>query len=186
MAVMQLPRRGRTRVEFERFVDTCAGALLRTGYLIVWNLEETEDLVQETLLRVARRWPRVRRMDQPAAYARRILVNLAINDAKRRSRRRRELEPPDGAPLEAHADRAAAGMFEAFDAPTPSATNAPSAGSASSAAPRSPRSTSRADSPTQSGTCFPARKSSLPEAPLFVWRPDRPVGLAPERTSNFA
>ena len=116
MALMQLPRRGRTRVEFERFVDTCAGDLLRTGYLIVWDLEEAEDLVQETLLRVARRWPRVRRMDLPGAYARRILVNLAINDAKRRSRRRRELEPPDGAPLEAHADRAAAGMFEAFDA----------------------------------------------------------------------
>ena len=116
MALMQLPRRGRTRVEFERFVDTCAGDLLRTGYLIVWDLEEAEDLVQETLLRVARRWPRVRRMDLPGGYARRILVNLAINDAKRRSRRRRELERPDGAPLEAHADRAAAGMFEAFDA----------------------------------------------------------------------
>jgi RNA polymerase sigma-70 factor (sigma-E family) len=116
MAVMQLPRRGRTRVEFERFVDTCAGELLRTGYLIVWDLEEAEDLVQETLLRVARRWPRVRRMDQPVAYARRILVNLAINDAKRRSRRRRELEPPDGAPLEAQADEAAAGMYEALDA----------------------------------------------------------------------
>jgi DNA-directed RNA polymerase specialized sigma24 family protein len=55
MAVMQLPRRGRTRVEFERFVDTCAGELLRTGYLVVWDLEESEDLVQETLLRVARR-----------------------------------------------------------------------------------------------------------------------------------
>jgi len=51
MAVMQLPRRGRTRVEFERFVDTCAGELLRTGYLIVWDLEEAEELVQETLLR---------------------------------------------------------------------------------------------------------------------------------------
>jgi transposase len=53
----------------------------------------------------------------------------------------------------------------------PSAT---SAGSANSAAPRSPRSTSPAGSPTRSGTCFPATSSSLPEAPLFVWRPDRP------------
>ena len=116
MAPIQLPRRGRTRIEFERFVDGCAGELLRTGYLIVWDLEEAEDLVQETLLRVARRWPRVRRMDQPVAYARRILVNLAIDDATRRSRRLRELEPPDGAPLEAQADEAAAGVFGAFDA----------------------------------------------------------------------
>ena len=70
--------------------------------------------------------------------------------------------------------------------PTPSATSEPSAGSESSAAPRSPRSTSPAGSPTRSGTCLPATRSSLPEAPLFVWRPDRPFGLAPERTSNFA
>jgi transposase len=63
--------------------------------------------------------------------------------------------------------------------PTPSATSEPSAGSESSAAPRSPRSTSRGGSPTRSGTCFPARRGSLREAPLFVWRPDRPFGLAP-------
>lgn len=116
MALMQLPRRGRTRIEFERFVDGCAGELLRTGYLIVWDLAEAEDLVQETLLRVARRWPRVRGMDQPVAYARRILVNLAIDDAKRRSRRRGELEPPDGLPLQAHADEAAARALGALDA----------------------------------------------------------------------
>jgi RNA polymerase sigma-70 factor (sigma-E family) len=116
MALMQLPRRGRTRIEFERFVESCAGDLLRTGYLIVWDLAEAEDLVQETLLRVARRWPRVRRMDQPIAYARRILVNLAIDDGKRRSRRRRELEPPEGAPLGAHADEAATRAFAALDA----------------------------------------------------------------------
>src|SRR5271167_2223511 len=116
MAGVQLPRRGRTRVEFERFVDGCAGELLGTGYLIVWDLAEAEDLVQETLLRVARRWGRVRGMDQPVAYARRILVNLAIDDAKRRSRRRRELESPDGAPLVAHADETAARVFWALGA----------------------------------------------------------------------
>ena len=31
------------------------------------------------------------------------------------------------------------------------------------------------------------KRSSLPEAPLFVWRPDRPFGLAPaSERSNFA
>ena len=39
---------------------------------------------------------------------------------------------------------------------------------------------------TRSGTCSPATRTSLPEAPLFVWRPDRPFGLAPERSTNFA
>jgi RNA polymerase sigma-70 factor (sigma-E family) len=116
MPVMQPPSRAKTRVEFERFVDGCAGGLLRTGYLIVWDLAEAEDLVQETLLRVARRWPRVRKMDQPAAYARRILVNLAIDDAKRRSRRRRELEAAYGARLEADVEQASALAFVALGA----------------------------------------------------------------------
>jgi RNA polymerase sigma-70 factor (sigma-E family) len=116
MPAIHLPSRGRARVEFERFVDGCAGELLRTAYLIVWDLAEAEDLVQDTLLRVARRWPRVRRMDQPAAYARRILVNLAIDDGTRRSRRRDELEQPDGAALDIHTDEAATRAFGALDA----------------------------------------------------------------------
>jgi transposase len=49
------------------------------------------------------------------------------------------------------------------------------------------QSTSPAASPTRSGTCFLATRSSLPEAPLFVWRPDRPFGHAPASgPSNFA
>ena len=70
--------------------------------------------------------------------------------------------------------------------PTPSATSGPSAGWESSAAPRWPRSTSPAGSPTRSGTCSPARSHSLREAPLFVWRPDRPFGLpSAERSIRF-
>jgi transposase len=52
---------------------------------------------------------------------------------------------------------------------------------ASSAAPRSPRSTSRAASAARSGTCSRTRNRStlkLREAPLVVWRPDRPFGIA--------
>lgn len=90
------------RADFDRFVADSAEGLLRTAYLIVWDLPEAEDLVQETLQKVARRWPRVRRMERPVAYARRILVNLALNGAARRSRMRRELtgealpDRPDG------------------------------------------------------------------------------------------
>jgi transposase len=45
-------------------------------------------------------------------------------------------------------------------------------------------STSRARGPPRA--LDQARASSLPEAPLFVWRPDRPFELAPERSTNFA
>ena len=74
------------RADFDRFVSDNTDGLLRTAYLIVWDLPEAEDLVQETLLKVAKRWPRIRRTKHPVAYARRILVNLALDGAARRSR----------------------------------------------------------------------------------------------------
>jgi RNA polymerase sigma factor (sigma-70 family) len=55
-------------------------------------------------------------MDQPVAYARRILVNLALDDAKRRARRRSELDAADGARLDAYADEASACVLGAVDA----------------------------------------------------------------------
>jgi len=70
-------RSERRRAEFEQFVIESSPALLRTAYLVAWDLTEAEDLVQECLLAVARRWPRVRGMEHPHAYARRMLINLA-------------------------------------------------------------------------------------------------------------
>ena len=79
--------------DFEQFVAGNAESLLRTAHLITWDAGEAEDLVQECLIRVARRWTRVRRMDQPLAYARRVLINLAFDGAGGRNRRRHELDP---------------------------------------------------------------------------------------------
>jgi RNA polymerase sigma-70 factor (sigma-E family) len=84
------------KLEFENFAAGSWDSLLRTGYLMTGNAADAEDLVQETLLRIARRWNRVRSMDHPAGYARRILVNLVLHDADRRSRQRAELWPQDG------------------------------------------------------------------------------------------
>jgi DNA-directed RNA polymerase specialized sigma24 family protein len=81
--------------EFDGFAAEAWEPLLRTGYLMTGNAKDAEDLVQETLLKVARRWSRVRSMDHPAAYARRILINLVLHDAGRRSRQRAELWPQD-------------------------------------------------------------------------------------------
>jgi RNA polymerase sigma-70 factor (sigma-E family) len=77
--------------DFDRFVAGSTAGLLRTAYLIVWDLQEAEDLVQETLVRVAKRWSHVRGMEHPAAYARRILLNLALDGKGRRNRNRLEL-----------------------------------------------------------------------------------------------
>jgi RNA polymerase sigma-70 factor (sigma-E family) len=90
----------RRQADFDRFVAGNTDTLLRTAFLIVSDLQEAEDIVQETLIEVARRWPRVRRMEHPVAYARRILVNRAVSRAGRRARANGELTgetPPEGA-----------------------------------------------------------------------------------------
>jgi RNA polymerase sigma-70 factor (sigma-E family) len=51
------------------------------------DFDKSEDLAQETLAKVARRWPRVRHMENPTAYARRILFHLALEEHARRHRR---------------------------------------------------------------------------------------------------
>jgi RNA polymerase sigma-70 factor (sigma-E family) len=84
-------RQARTRAEFDRFVTESAEGLLRTASLMTWDVPAAEDLVQECLLRVSRQWPRVRAMEHPKAFARTVLVNLALNDGPRRSRHRAEL-----------------------------------------------------------------------------------------------
>lgn len=92
-------RAQRAKADFEQFVTASSDALLRTAYLVVWDPVEAEDLVQECLLAVARRWPRVRKMDHPHAYARRVLINLALDGAKRRARHRQELVGDEAATL---------------------------------------------------------------------------------------
>ena len=79
------------RRQFEGFAAEVSETLLRTGYLMTGDARDAEDLVQETFLRVARRWNQVRSMDHPAAYARRILINLVLQDAERRLRQKAEL-----------------------------------------------------------------------------------------------
>src|ERR1700749_5281119 len=88
------------RADFDRFVAGSTDTLLSAAYLIVGGLGEAHGLVQDTLFEIARRWPRVRRMEHPVAYARRILVNRAVGGAPRHARRRGELvadAPPERA-----------------------------------------------------------------------------------------
>lgn len=75
----------REQREFEAFVADASGRLMRTAYLLCGDRGHAEDLVQSTLLRTARHWPRARQ--RPEAYARRVLVNLG-KDRWRSLRRR--------------------------------------------------------------------------------------------------
>lgn len=83
---------GRSDADFDGFMRDNLDGLLRTAYLIAWDAKEAEDLVQECLFKVARRWRRVGEMDQPLAYTRRVLIHLALRESGRRARRRAELD----------------------------------------------------------------------------------------------
>jgi RNA polymerase sigma-70 factor (sigma-E family) len=49
------------------------------------DYQRAEDVLQVALVRVYQHWPRVDKMDQPAAYARRVVVNQAVSWWRRRS-----------------------------------------------------------------------------------------------------
>lgn len=90
---------------FESFAAARSGALFRTAWLLTGDWQLAEDLVQETLARVYVRWRRVSRMENPAAYARRTLVNA--NTSYRRVRR--NSERPSADPTEGDQPAAARG-----------------------------------------------------------------------------
>jgi RNA polymerase sigma-70 factor (sigma-E family) len=98
--------------DFSRFVAESSAGLIRAALLVTYNLQDAEDLVQEALFRTAKRWPRVRRMEHPFAYARKIVVNLALRGAGERTTMQSALDL--GQCLD-RADGDADGWLEAID-----------------------------------------------------------------------
>jgi RNA polymerase sigma-70 factor (sigma-E family) len=85
--------------EFDGFVASAGGSLLRTAYLLTGDHATAEDLLQDTLVRVWSRWSRVRAADRPVAYARRVLVTQSVSRWRaartRTGRERLVAEPPE-------------------------------------------------------------------------------------------
>ena len=81
---------------YVEFVNGASRALRRTAYLVCGDWDQAEDLVQEALLKLYVAWPRVASSEGVHAYARRTVVNVAI-DAGRRSAKLRSTpgELPD-------------------------------------------------------------------------------------------
>jgi DNA-directed RNA polymerase specialized sigma24 family protein len=61
--------------EFSEFFASQYAALCWLGLLLTGDRAEGEELAQEALVRTWWRWKLVRRPDDPASYARRVLVN---------------------------------------------------------------------------------------------------------------
>lgn len=74
--------------EFDSFFRIEYPKLAALGAAMTGSYESGRDLAQEALLRTYRDWTRVAGLEQPGAWVRRVLINLAVD--ARRSRRSRE------------------------------------------------------------------------------------------------
>lgn len=83
--------------EFAAWAAGCERALLRSAFLLTGDLHRAQDLVQEALIKVAMRWPRLRH-GNPAGYARKIIARDHVSWWRRHRRELTTGEVPRSAP----------------------------------------------------------------------------------------
>ncbi|MBW8807211.1 MAG: RNA polymerase subunit sigma-24 [Catenulispora sp. 13_1_20CM_3_70_7] len=69
--------------EFRAFVTGSQGHLRRSAYVLCGDWHLAEDLVQTAYQRIFRSWHRVRVIDMPDAYARRVVYHCFLDSRKR-------------------------------------------------------------------------------------------------------
>ena len=74
--------------EFDEFFRSEQPRLVALGLALSGNLDTARDLAQETLTRAYRNWSRVREMECPEGWLRRVLTNLAIDEHRRAGKER--------------------------------------------------------------------------------------------------
>jgi RNA polymerase sigma-70 factor (sigma-E family) len=75
-------------VAFREYFERHHDSMSRLAYLMTGEAEIADDLAADALTEVWRHWDRVIAADDPAAYGHGILMNLARNWVRRRSRER--------------------------------------------------------------------------------------------------
>ncbi|HEV3473490.1 MAG TPA: sigma-70 family RNA polymerase sigma factor [Actinomycetota bacterium] len=79
--------------EFKDFYISEAARLRRLAIMLTGDTERGADLAQDALLKTYLAWPRIRN-DDPAPYAKRILVNLCRSSYRRRMLELRKMPHP--------------------------------------------------------------------------------------------
>jgi RNA polymerase sigma-70 factor (sigma-E family) len=85
--------------EFREFFAGQYGRLYWLGYLLTGDRAQAEDLAQEALVRAWWTWARVRTLDRPEAYVRKVLVNRhrsLLRRALLEARHARRTRPEEG------------------------------------------------------------------------------------------
>jgi RNA polymerase sigma-70 factor (sigma-E family) len=90
--------------EYVEFVEASSTTLRRTAYLVCGDWHRADDVVQDALYKLYLSWAKVDRRGNPLAYARRIVVNAALDIGRRPWRRE---VPTDQLPERARNDDAA-------------------------------------------------------------------------------
>lgn len=85
------------------FLDARGDALLRTAVLLAPGCEAGEDLLQEALERLLRKWHKID--GDPEGYLPRVMYNRAVDGWRRRGRRPEVLGLPAEASVADHASR---------------------------------------------------------------------------------
>jgi RNA polymerase sigma-70 factor (sigma-E family) len=80
--------------DFEGYVRARSAALAQAAYLLTGDVHHAEDLLQDTLARVADRWPTIVRKGDPEPFVQKVMYNRAV-DTWRRRRVRPELLTDD-------------------------------------------------------------------------------------------
>ena len=88
----------RDEAAFVEFAQSARGRLRRTAYLLCGDWDQASDFVQEGLVRVYVRWPRLERNGGELAYARKAVVSAYLDHARRRSSTERPQEADPGLP----------------------------------------------------------------------------------------
>jgi RNA polymerase sigma-70 factor (ECF subfamily) len=82
---------------YERLFHEEYRPVLRTVFLICHDHHRAEDIVQDAFLQLFRHWEKVRRLDRPGAWVRRVAIRLAVRSLRRDDARRqaeRQSPPP--------------------------------------------------------------------------------------------
>ena len=87
------------RPTFDERAPVLAPLAYRVCFRILGDRQEAQDLTQEALARAYARWPRVAHFDE--AWVTRVATNLALGEARKRSRPRHAVETVGPAPLDA-------------------------------------------------------------------------------------
>jgi RNA polymerase sigma-70 factor (sigma-E family) len=97
-----MPQDGRYD-DLTAFLDARGDALLRTAVLLAPGREAGQDLLQEALERLLRKWHQVH--GNPEGYLRRIMYHRAVDGWRRRGRRPEVIGLPAEAAVADHASR---------------------------------------------------------------------------------